>query len=151
MAFMSVIVYMQSHTHATLASYSGILGGNERLLHTVCACSNLQSINYIILLDDESRGGGISTKCLARSPPPPTPLCGRLTQELCCVAKHWLVETAVEYVGYRIYLNSSRGYYFHASAATIQGWLLYEGGSYFKHCMCIHVIPVILINYCTYN
>ena len=35
---------------------------------------------------------------------------------------------------YRIYLNSSRGYYLFqppASVATIQGWLLYEGGSYF--------------------
>ena len=35
---------------------------------------------------------------------------------------------------YRIYLNSSRGYLFQPPAivAIIQGWLLYEGGSYFK-------------------
>ena len=45
------------------------------------------------------------------------------------------VTVLVSSVTYRICLNSSRGYYLFqppASAATIQGRLLYGGGSYFK-------------------
>ena len=74
-----------------------------------------------------------------------------------CVTERDIQSTTVlcDKVGrYRIYLNSSRGYYLfqpRASAATNQEPLLYEDGSYFKDRARTSFLTRGNYNYCTYN